>query len=37
VMLFLLIVLGPLLVLVGASLLGLRAHRRRGERRLLAT
>lgn len=37
VMLFLLIVLGPLLVLVGASLLGLRAHRRREERRLLAT
>jgi hypothetical protein len=37
VILFLLIVLGPVLVLVGASLLGLRAHRRREERRLLAT
>jgi hypothetical protein len=37
VMLFLLIVLGPVVVLVGASMLGLRAHRRREERRLLAT
>jgi hypothetical protein len=37
VILFLLIVLGPLIVLVGACLLALRAHRRREERRLLAT
>jgi hypothetical protein len=37
VILFLLIVLGPVIVLVGASLLGLRAYRRREERRLLAT
>ena len=37
VMLFLLIVLGPVVVLVGASMLGLRTHRRREERRLLAT
>jgi hypothetical protein len=37
VILFLLIVLGPVILLVGVSLLGLRAHRRREERRLLAT
>jgi len=37
VMLFLLIILAPVIVLVGASLLGLRAYRRREERRLLAT
>jgi hypothetical protein len=36
VILFLLIVLSPLIVLVVASLLGLRAYRRREERRLLA-
>jgi hypothetical protein len=37
VILFLLIVLSPLIVLVVASLLGLRTYRRREERRLLAT
>ena len=37
VILFLLIVLSPVLVLVVASLLGLRTYRRREERRLLAT
>jgi hypothetical protein len=37
VILFLLIVLGPLMVLFGSCLLALRAHRRREERRLLAT
>ncbi len=37
VMLFLVIVLAPVIVLVGAFLLGLRAYRRREERRLLAT
>jgi hypothetical protein len=37
VVLFLLIVLSPVIVLVGAFLLGLRAYRRREERRLLAT
>ena len=36
VILFLLIVLSPLIVLIVASLLGLRAYRRREERRLLA-
>ena len=36
VMLFLLIVLSPVVVLVVAALLGLRAYRRREERRLLA-
>jgi hypothetical protein len=36
VMLFLLIVLSPLIVLVVAGALGLRAYRRREERRLLA-
>ena len=36
VVLFLLIVLSPLIVLVAAWLLGLRAYRRREERRLLA-
>jgi hypothetical protein len=36
VALFLLIVLSPLIVLVAACLLGLRAYRRREERRLLA-
>jgi Domain of unknown function (DUF4349) len=36
VVLFLLIVLAPVLVLVAAMLLGLRAYRRREERRLLA-
>jgi Domain of unknown function (DUF4349) len=34
---FLLIVLSPLIVLVGAYILGIRAYRRREERRLLAT
>ncbi len=37
VILFLLIVLGPLIVLFVAAALGLRAYRRREERRLLAT
>ena len=37
VILFLLIILSPLIVLLVASLLGLRAYRRREERRLLAT
>jgi hypothetical protein len=37
VILFLLIVLSPLIVLLVASLLGLRTYRRREERRLLAT
>jgi hypothetical protein len=37
VILFLLIVLSPVIVLVAATLLGLRAYRRREERRLLAT
>jgi uncharacterized protein DUF4349 len=37
VILFLLIVLSPLIVLIVASLLGLRAYRRREERRLLAS
>ena len=37
VILFLLIVLSPVIVLLVASLLGLRAYRRREERRLLAT
>jgi hypothetical protein len=37
VILFLLIVLSPLIVLSAASLLGLRAYRRREERRLLAS
>jgi hypothetical protein len=37
VILFLLIVLGPAVVLAAAVGLGLRAHRRREERRLLAT
>ena len=36
IVLFLLIVLSPLLVLVGATLWGARAYRRREERRLLA-
>ena len=37
VILFLLIVLSPVIVLVAASVLGLRTYRRREERRLLAT
>jgi Domain of unknown function (DUF4349) len=37
VILFLLIVLSPLIVLIVASVVGLRAYRRREERRLLAT
>jgi hypothetical protein len=37
VVLFLLIILSPLLVLTAAYILGLRAYRRREERRLLAT
>jgi hypothetical protein len=37
VILFLLIVLSPLIVLIVAAALGLRAYRRREERRLLAT
>ena len=36
VVLFLLIVLSPVIVLVALAVLGLRAYRRREERRLLA-